>query len=452
MGLVGICGLDGLLEQLPHIVFGSLLNLLIFYQVFMIYRIFFSESIQLLSGGIAVITGIAFCICVIAMFIGMWSIFAAMLLIVFVMRKRKVWESVLMILSAVLVYIVLEVIPVIMVRSMIPASEPSAVLALYGADWTGVGMDVLGCIALTILYGILRRYRISLSLRPLEVLSFGILFLFEVFLLVVIAVIRVHYAGTDKLFLNGCCLFFFLFALGMYLWHLITLRRVKRLNVLVKQEEDYIQCQLSYLERYRDENQSIRALRHDLRGHLQMLQSLQEGNQRRKMELYLDSLQAETNRIQELEFTGNQAADIVLANQKARARELGIPFVCEGAFPWLDNLTPMEVCSLLSNLFDNALDASMAEKEPDIHIKGGAREHFWTLVVSNRAEKECKIHNNRMTSTKGENHGMGLGIVEKIVEKYGGICSFTWENQRFCCRILFPRNGEYQTNSPAFHD
>lgn len=440
MGLVGICGLDGLLEQLPYVVFGSLLNLLIFYQVFMIYRIFFSESVQLLSGGIAVITGIAFSICFIAMFIGMQSIFVAMLLIVFVMRKRKVWESVLMILSAVLVYIVLGVIPVIMVRSMITAPEPPAVLALYGADWTGVGMDVLGCIALTILYGMLRRYRISLALRPLEVLSFGVFFLFEVFLLVVIAVIRVHYAGTDKLLLNGCCMFFFLFALGMYLWHLITLRRVKRLNVLVKQEEDYIQCQLSYLERYRDENQSIRALRHDLRGHLQMLQSLQEGNQRRKMELYLDALQAETNRIQELEFTGNQAADIVLANQKARAQELGIPFVCEGAFPWLDYLTPMEVCSLLSNLLDNAYDASMAEMEPDINIRGGVQEYFWTLVVSNRAEKECKIHDNRMSSTKGKHHGMGLGIVEQIIEKYGGICSFTWENQRFFCKILFPRD------------
>lgn len=433
--------MNAVMDAVIYAILGSLLDMLAFYQIFMIYRIFFAESFALSRGRITVIAGIAYGVSFVSMFLGTWSVFWAMLFIVLAMGKRKVRESVL-ILPAIMVYTVLGIIPVIMVRSMFTLPEPPAVLAACGADWLGIGMDVLGCIAMTVLYGILRRHKLSLELRPLEVVGFGLFFLFEVFLLMGIAVIRVHYVGMDRLLLNGCCLFFFLLALGAYLWHLITLRRVRRLNGLVKQEQDYIQCQLSYLEQYRNENQSIRALRHDLRGHLQMLQSLQESNQRRKMELYLDSLQEETNRIKELEFTGNQAADIVLANQKARARRLGIPFTCEGTFPWLDELTPMEVCSLLSNLLDNACDASVNEAEPDIYVKGGVQEHFWTLTVSNRAEKECKIHNNRMTSTKGQNHGMGLGIVEQIIEKYGGICSFTWENRRFVCRILFPRDRE----------
>ncbi|MCM1113226.1 MAG: GHKL domain-containing protein [Muribaculum sp.] len=426
-------------EALLYVCLDSVLNLLTFYQVFMIYRIFLVEGFRLLSGRITAAVGIAFGVCLAAMFVGMQSVLAVMLLAVLWMRKREVWECVGMLLSAVVVYIVLCVMPVIMVRGMVVLPAPPALLARLHADYLGVGLDVLGCAFLTLLYGILRRHKISLTLRPLEVLSFGLFFLFEIFLQVVVAVIRVHYRGTDKLLLNGCCLFFFLLALGAYLWHLITLRRVKRLNGLVKQEEDYIACQLAYLERYRNENQNIRTLRHDLRGHLQMLESLRADNQTRKTELYLDALQAETSYIEELEFTGNQAADIVLANRKERARELGIPFVCEGAFPWLDELTPMEVCSLLSNLLDNALEASAREREPDISVKGGVQEHFWTLLVSNRAEKECRIRNNRVASAKGSGHGMGLGIVERIVESYGGICSYTWENQRFYCRILFPR-------------
>lgn len=421
-----------------YALFGSLLDMLAFYQIFMIYRIFFAESFKLSKGKLLLIAGIAFCTSFVSMFLGTWSVFWEMLFIVLLMGKRKVWESVL-ILPTIMMYTVLQVIPLLMLRSMITVPAAPAILAIYGADPLGIGADVLGCIAITVLYRIQRRHKVSLLLRPLEVLGFGLFFLFELFLLMIIAVIRVHYAGTDQLLLNGCCLLFFLLAMGAYLWHLITLRRARRLDVLVKQEEDYIQCQLSYLEQYRSENQSIRALRHDLRGHLQMLQSLQESNQKRKMELYLDSLQTETDRIKELEFTGNQAADIVFANQKLRAQKAGIPFVCEGAFPWLDSLMPMEVCSLLSNLLDNAYDASLAEKEPDISVRGGAQEHFWTLLVSNRAEKECKICDNRMPSTKGGNHGMGLGIVEQIVEKYGGICSFSWEDGRFFCRILFPR-------------
>lgn len=427
--------------SLAYVIFGGLLDMLAFYQVFMIYRFFFAESFAITGRRIAYIGGIAFCTSLICVYFDLpWSVLWAMLLIVWLMGKRKVWESVL-ILPAIMVYVVLGIIPVIMVRSMVTVPT-STILEPYGEDWLAIGLDILICLGLTALNHMLRKRRIALTLRPVEVFGFVLFFFFEIFLLMVIAVIRVHYAGTDKLLLNGCCLFFFLLALGAYLWHLITLRRAARLDVLVKQEEDYIRCQLSYLEQYRNENQNIRTLRHDLRGHLQMLQSLQESNQKRKMELYLESLQTETERIKELEFTGNQAADIVLSNQRKRAQEMGIPFVCEGAFPWLDDLKPMEVCSLLSNLLDNAYDASTGEKEPDISVRGGTQEHFWTLVVSNRAEKECKIRNNRMSSTKGGHHGMGLGIVEQIVEKYGGICRFSWEEQRFICRILFPRSKE----------
>lgn len=427
-----------------YLILGGLLDMLAFYQIFMLYRIFFAESFALSARRIAQIGGIAFATSLICLYFDLpWSVLWAMLLVVWLMGRRKAWESVLL-LPAFMAYVVLAVIPVLMVDSIVTAPV-WPILDIYGANPLGIGMDVFGCLMVTFLYGILRGHKISLTLRPLEILGFALFFFFEIFLLMVIAVIRVHYAGTDRLLLNACCLFFFLLAMGAYLRHLITLRRAARLDVLVKQEEDYIRCQLSYLEQYRNENQDIRALRHDLRGHLQMIQSLQESNQTRKMELYLDSLQEEADRIRELEFTGNQAADIVLTNQRKRAREAGIPFVCEGAFPWMDRLSPTEVCSLLSNLLDNAYDASMAEKEPDIRVQGGVKDHFWTLTVSNRAEKERGIHNNRTPSAKGGRHGMGLGIVERIVEKYGGICSFSWENQRFFCRILFPRGREAES-------
>lgn len=429
------------METAVHMIFGSLLDMLAFYQIFMAYCIFFVENFALTGRRVACVGGIAFVFSLAGMYFDLpWGIPAAMLLIVWLMGERKVWESIL-ILPAFMLYVVLSIIPVMMVRSMVSLPVP-AVLESYGADLPGIGIDLLICLVLTALYLMLKKRGITLTLRPVELMGFGLFFFFEIFMLMVIAVIRVHYEGTAQLLLNGSCLFFFFWALGAYLWHLVTLRRAARLDVLVRQEEDYIRCQLAYLEQYRDENRDIRALRHDLRGHLQMLQSLQESNQKGKMESYLDSLLEKTDRIGQLEFTGNQAADIVLAHQRKRAQESGIPFVCEGTFPWMDELKPMEVCSLLSNLLDNAYDASLEEKEPDILVVGGRQEHFRTLVVSNRAEKERRIRNNRMSSTKSGHHGLGLGIVEQIVEKYGGICQYAWEEGRFVCRILFPRDRE----------
>ncbi len=221
-------------------VFGSLLDMLAFYQVFMIYRIFFAESFHLSTGRIAIITGIAFCISFISMLLGTWSVVWSMLFIVIIMGKRKIRESIL-IVPAIMVYVVLGIIPVMMLREIITIPNSPFILTIVGADWLGLITDVIGCIAVTILYRIVRKHKVSLVLRPLEILGFGLFFLFEIFLLMGIAVIRVHYEGTTQLLLNASCLFFFLVAMGAYLWQLITLRRVRRLNVLVKQEEVYIQ-------------------------------------------------------------------------------------------------------------------------------------------------------------------------------------------------------------------
>ena len=416
----------------------ALFDVAAFYQIFMIYRLFFAENIKLsvrkgLAIGAIVLGAVGM-----SLWLGLtWDVMWAMLLIVLLFGERRLWESVLL-LPALMVYTVIGVIPAIMLQNVITVT-PFMRIGWGDVDWLDVATELLGCILVTFLWGYARKHKLSLLLRPLEVAGFVLFFFFEVFLLVVIAVIRVYYVGLDKLMLNGCCLFFFAIAMGAYLWHLVTLRRVRGLDALVKQEEDYINCQLAYLEKYRNENQNIHALRHDLRGHLQVIRGLQESGQKHKMEVYLDSLKSETERIMELEFTGNQVADIVLADQQARAKQAGIPFVCEGTFPWLERLKPMEACSLLSNLLDNAYEASLSEEEPDISVRGGAQKNYLTLTVSNHAKRKRDVHNNRVrTSKKKGNHGLGLGIVEQIVEKYGGICTFSWEDERFICRILFP--------------
>lgn len=413
-------------------------DLVAFYQMFMFYRLFFADNMKLsvrrgLTIGAIALGAIGMNLC-----FGLgWDVMWAMVLVVLLFGERRLWECILLV-PALMVYTVVRVIPAIMLRHVIPVT-PFMTMDGGNVDWLDVVAELLVCALVTFLWRFAEKNKISLVLRPLEVAGFVLFFFFELFLLMVIAVIRVYYVGWDKIVLNTCCLFFFALAMGAYLWHLVTLRRVRRLDALVKQEENYINVQLAYLEKYRNENQNIRALRHDLRGHLQVMRKLQESGQKHKMGAYLDSLQSETERILELEFTGNQVADIVLANQQARAKEAEIPFVCEGTFPWLEQLKPMEACSLLSNLLDNAYEASLSESEPDICVRGGAQNNFWTFTVSNHASQNRDVKNNRVrTSKKKGNHGLGLGIVEQIVEKYGGICTFSWEDERFICRILFP--------------
>ena len=104
-------------------------------------------------------------------------------------------------------------------------------------------------------------------------------------------------------------------------------------------------------------------------------------------------------------------------------------------------LNDIEICSLLGNLIDNAIEA--CEKHVDEHrfinIKIQDKKGFLFITLKNSIHSKPKIEKGVFITSKEDKitHGYGLKSVNRIVKKYEGDISYTIEDKTFEIRICF---------------
>ncbi len=61
------------------------------------------------------------------------------------------------------------------------------------------------------------------------------------------------------------------------------------------------------------------------------------------------------------------------------------------------------------------------------------------LTISNPVAENIKIHNNTIQTTKQDkaNHGFGIYSLQKIVDKYNGTLTLSYENELFKTEFTF---------------
>jgi len=127
--------------------------------------------------------------------------------------------------------------------------------------------------------------------------------------------------------------------------------------------------------------------------------------------------------------TANPAVNALLMVKTAACEKAGVPVEVSITSKWetLENAMPdWEVCKVLSNLIDNAIDAM--EKTPAaqrrLTIALGENVKQYTFRVENNGEKIPEgIRESIFVpgfTTKGDGHGMGLHIVRKTLRDRGG--------------------------------
>ena len=144
------------------------------------------------------------------------------------------------------------------------------------------------------------------------------------------------------------------------------------------------------------------------------------------------------------------AADSVTGYYCALARRESIPFQAQVDLPEHACVDEIDLCLVLSNLLENALEASLRTDPARRRIHLQMHMHAGRILliqVENAFDGEIHEKDGVYKSAKRKGNGVGLQSVRRIAEKNGGACSFTHQNGVFTAKVMLRGDDQALKNS-----
>lgn len=186
----------------------------------------------------------------------------------------------------------------------------------------------------------------------------------------------------------------------------------------------------------------IRGWRHDYRNHIQMMKVLAANGDMDALKVYLDEMDTDLNTVDTVVKTGNPMADAILNSKISLARSRNIPTQVDAHIPVKLKMSELDLCCIIGNLFDNAMEASLALPEEKrlirVYMDMKGTQLYISFTNFTAAKKLNKVGRGFKTS-KGEGHGFGLVRMDDIVSRYDGYLSRNSEDGAFTTEILIPQ-------------
>ncbi len=228
------------------------------------------------------------------------------------------------------------------------------------------------------------------------------------------------------------------------LWHQMVDGRTRTEMAVLSTRS---QLALENLRIVQDSGAALIQVRHDMLGNLGILQSLSQKKDYERLDKYLAVLTRKTEQIVPIKISSHPIVNAILAQGAERAKASGTDFRCKVSLPETVAVPDEDLAAYLMNLVSNALDA-VELLEPNhqkwveitMHIRGKY------LFIEGRNPYSLAPapggNSGRFLSHKGDGHGYGLWIMEKVAHRYQSELYTEAKDGVFLARtaLLMPEN------------
>ena len=176
-------------------------------------------------------------------------------------------------------------------------------------------------------------------------------------------------------------------------------------------------------------NNTLRAQRHDFLNHLQVVYSLIEMEEYQEANEYIEQVYGRITSVSRTMKTAIPAVNALMLVKAAACEKAGVQVEMNITSKWeaLEAAIPdWEMCKVLSNLIDNAIDAMESIPADKRHLSIALAENVkqYTFRVENTGTPIPEDIREHIFipgfTTKGDGHGMGLHIVCRTLKERGG--------------------------------
>lgn len=202
---------------------------------------------------------------------------------------------------------------------------------------------------------------------------------------------------------------------------MIDIRDALNSRRLLQQLDDMDQT----IEAQEDLNITLRAQRHDFLNHLQVVYSLMEMKEYKEANDYIERVYGSIASVGRVLRTANPAINALLQVKLGVCEKAGIKVTLDIRSAWKDLSIPgWEMCKVLGNLLDNAIDAlqEVSDRRLTLTLTEDLRAFRFSVKNSGPmipVKLQASIFQPGIT-TKSAGHGMGLFIVRRTVQEWGG--------------------------------
>lgn len=175
---------------------------------------------------------------------------------------------------------------------------------------------------------------------------------------------------------------------------------------------------------------------HDFHNHIGILRQLLSHAKSEEAMQYLDELKAPVQEMTETVWTGDETVDYMINSKAVTAKERNITYQAQVEFPRHTNLRSVDLCAILGNLLDNALEAAgqVPEKEERfVRLTIRRINQMLIIKVENSFSNHPISRDGVLTTSKENNglHGWGLKSAQTAAQKYDGTVQTSYNDKIF---------------------
>ena len=211
-------------------------------------------------------------------------------------------------------------------------------------------------------------------------------------------------------------------------------------------------------------NEEVKAALLDLRRHADEMAELLDSGQYTTLWEYIGKLDGKVHEARQVGYSSNEAAEL-LAQQyillaKENDTELTISFKLDGDIGASDEgntgISDADLCALLLNLLDKAMNACIRMEEGDrfITLSAETDEAGLTIKLENSATGVIRAGDDIVPANARGQKGYGLDAIKAIAGRYNGTAEFSFDETRqvFTGVIILPVMTEQKAEADSVED
>lgn len=186
----------------------------------------------------------------------------------------------------------------------------------------------------------------------------------------------------------------------------------------------------------------MRGWRHDYHNHIQTMKAYLSMKELDKLDDYFNELQSDLDSVDNMIKSGNIMMDAILNSKISIMNREGIAVNCKVMLPEELTINDIDLCVIVGNLLDNAIEACRAipVEKRFIRIFSELAGKQLYLSIQNSATEQIDFNQKNYISSKRGEHGFGMKRVSLLVDKYGGYLNLQNEPGIFASEIIIPIN------------